>query len=185
VKKPGVKFAFKDTDKGWKALARRAKAMGKRAHVKVGLVGKRAQQVEKVEGEARPLTVAAIAAVNEFGSPERRIPARPFIGGSFDAHVEEYRLLLRQVADGVLTGKISLKDGLSLVGQRASADVKNFVTQGEQVPPPNAPYTLKKKLAKTYRGAAKGEPRTLVDTGRMINAVTYEVVASGQGAKGG
>lgn len=72
----------------------------------------------------------------------------------------------------IVDGKVSVDKALNVLGAKYSAAVKNTVTQGEQIPPPNAPSTLARKLAKTARGSA-GAVRTLIDTGRLIGSVTW------------
>lgn len=138
------------------------------SHVKVGLLGsKKAGRPEST------LTNAQVAIYNEFGTSSQ--PARPFLRPAIVKHRDAYLKFLEKGYSAAIKGETEITQSLGLLGQRASADVKNFVTQGEQVPPPNAPATLARKLGKTRKGS-KGSPRTLVDTGRMVNAITYEVV---------
>lgn len=152
--------------------------------VKVGLIGskKSARSNEK-------LTNAQLAIMMEYGTA--RSPARPFIGAAFARHRAEYATTLRNLMTSLVKpGHKSYTDALNMLGLRAAADFKNYVTQGSQIPPPNAPSTLARKMRRDHANwVAKGRrkagtvkegpvmaPRTLVDTGRMVGAITHLVV---------
>lgn len=131
----------------------------RKSHVKAGVLG---------SGTARKgqLTNAQLASINEYGLGNA--PPRPWIGPPFITNRQRYFQFL------VASYKKALKDGkpgdvekaLALIGQMMVADIKNYVTQGPGVPPPNSPRTI----------ARKGSSRTLVDTSQMVNSVTYQVV---------
>ena len=55
------------------------------------------------------------------------------------------------------TGSSTLKKRLASLGAKFASDIKETVVGGEQIPPPNAPSTLRvslQKLGKVRRGAA-------------------------------
>ena len=79
----------------------------------------------------------------------------------------------------IVGGELTVDKALNVLGAKYSAAVKNTVTQGEQIQPPNAPSTLARKMAKTRAGATNAA-RTLIDTGRMIGAVTWATFGSGR-----
>jgi hypothetical protein len=155
--------------------------------VKVGLLGSK-----KSARSGEKLTNAKLAIMMEYGTP--RAPARPFIGPAFQKHRAEYAARLRELLKSLVNpGHKSYTDVLNMLGLKASADFKNFVTQGSEVPPPNAPSTLAKKMRRDMANwEAKGRrsrkrpgtvkegpvmaPRTLVDTGRMVGAISHVVV---------
>jgi len=86
---------------------------------------------------------------------------------------------MQRLLGHIVDGKITVDKALNVLGAKYSAEVKNTVTQGEQIQPPNAPSTLARKLAKTREGAANGV-RTLIDTGRMVGAVTWATFGGGR-----
>lgn len=139
--------------------------------VKVGLLG---TKNAKRRGEA--LTNPELGIVHEFGTS--RIPARPFLRPSVAKNAQKYEQLLAAALKKAITGETAYEKSLALIGQVAAADVKNYVTQGAPIPPPNAPATLRRKEALTRRGST-GSPRTLVDTGRMVGAITYAIEKGG------
>lgn len=128
-------------------------------------------------------TNAEIAAVHEYGSTAAGIPARPFLRPAIKRHQKEYLAHMEAGLKAELAGETgTLRKKLAQVGAKAAADVKLYVTAGAPLPPPNAPATLKRKQSKTRKGSSK-EPRTLVDTAQMINAVTYKLVDQKTAAK--
>lgn len=156
-----------DRDLGWRELVNRAKALSGKASVKVGVLADSAQgglHETLPNGKASPLTVAEIAAVNEFGTKDGHVPSRPFLRTTFDRMREELandaaQLLVRVVVDGSPT----VAQALSLLGAKLSAAAKRTITDGAGVPPPNAPSTI----------AAKGSERPLVNRGRLVGAITW------------
>lgn len=112
------------------------------------------------------LSNAQLASIHEFGLSTA--PARPFVRPPFMANKAAYLEILRSAyAQAMLSNNSDMfRRALALVGQKMAADIKGYVTSGPGVPPPLAASTIK----------AKGSTRPLVDTGQMINSVTYEVV---------
>lgn len=157
------------------AELRALKAMGGGIYVKAGFLS---TEEESRDGE---LNNATIAAINEYGTD--RIPARPFVGPTFDTHQQKYEAMMRQWLGWVLSGHTSLLQGMGIFGLEMVADIRKYVTAGDQVPPPNAPSVIAQKME-----SSSGSPwgvRTLVWTGQMIGALTHAVVTgkkpSGEG----
>jgi hypothetical protein len=160
-----IKAKIVDRDRGFIALRKRM-AAAKRSYAKVGVVGDAAG--EQREGE---VTNAMIAAVHEYGSPSQGIPQRSFIGGAFDKHLDENTETIKKLVGGIYDGKMDAERALGIIGLKAASDTKKFVTVGAEVPPPNAPSVLERKQA-----MGEGNPRTLIDTGRLITSITHDVV---------
>jgi hypothetical protein len=179
-----------DVDKGWKAILKSARAVGGKRYAKVGVLAD--GKGEGKEGEG-PLTIAEIAAILELGTEDRKIPARSFIGSTFD----EQRAALEQMAtelviEVVLYG-LDSDVALNRLGAKLAAEVKKKITAGQGIPPPNAPSTAMAKArtgqtSRLFKRQPKGlgdalaqvgalaAVRTLVDTGRMLGAITWAVV---------
>lgn len=168
---PSIKIEVKTLDKGLAKLQKRIATLSQSdSFVKAGVLGTKAK--ENRDG----LTTAQLAAVHEFGTRDGRIPERPFLRGTFRRNREAYRGFLTVITrDGVIAGKISLREALGQLGLKMQADIRNTIQQSIGLAP-NAPSTYARKLAKSYAGAAPGDPRPLIDTGRLLGAVTFEVV---------
>lgn len=154
-------------DKGWKALLKRVTPLGEyAAHVGV-LAAKGGNDVHKASAaEGKPITLLELAAIHEFGSPRAGIPERSFIRRTFNEPEgqKELRDLYARLARVVVTGKMSAEKAIELLGMKMVAMVRNRILVN-WIPPPNAPATVEKK----------GSSRPLVDTGQLVNAITYEV----------
>ena len=163
-----------DIDRGWKRLQALSKQLASNdVHVRVGVID------DGKEGSADRggFTNGMLAVAMEFGTAT--IPARSWIGRTFDKKRSEVQADMQRLLEHILDGKISVDKALNVLGAKYSAEVKNAVTQGEQIPPPNAPSTLARKLAKTREGAAN-TVRTLIDTGRMVGSVTWAAFGGGR-----
>lgn len=129
-------------------------------HVKVGIL------LAKGGGKTREggITMVELAAIHEFGSPKANIPQRSFIRSAFQDPTELQKISTR-VVKALIDGKVDLSEALDIIGSWGATQVRNNVTQGDGIAPPLKPETVQKK----------GSSRPLIDTGRMINSVTWEV----------
>lgn len=184
-------------------LVARLKREIRGSHAKAGILGTyAAKEHDPEDGKpAEPITMVKLAVVHEFGSPEEGIPERSFIRSSFDEHRGEYLQLLESGVKAVLEDRKTARQVLAIAGLKMVADIKNGITRGLGIPPPNSPATIAKKLAKgqwnidaqhkkTGRpkeelvAEAAGQVRPLVDSGQLLNSITHEVVvAPGKAAK--
>lgn len=153
-------------DRGLDELKKTVRAIADRnAYVKAGVL--------EGSGEAPPgeLTNGQLAAIQEFGTAT--IPARPFVSSSFEANRDKYKGMLAAGLEKVYANELPVSKLLGLLGTAMAADIKKRVTAGANFEP-NAPSTI----------AKKGSARPLVDTGRLVNSVTYQVVGAGEGHGG-
>lgn len=163
-----------DRDKGWRRLQALAKSLAADdVHVRVGVLDDGRAGSEDRDG----ITTGQLAVAMEFGTAH--IPARSWVGLTFDKARGEVQSDMQRLLGHIVDGKLTVDKALNVLGAKYSAAVKNTVTQGEQIQPPNAPSTLARKLAKTREGAANGV-RTLIDTGRMVGAVTWATFGGGR-----
>lgn len=158
-----VKVDVKVKDVGLKKFFDTAYELNTLGHVKVGVLD------DGGPGSAAngALTVAQIAAINEFGNG--RIPERSFMRSTFNKHRQKYVNALKRMIKEALLGRLRPVQTLQLLGLRLATDMKNTVAFGDGVPPPNAPMTI----------ANKGSAHTLIDTGRMLAAITWAYVTRG------
>lgn len=157
-----------DRDLGWRELFKRVNEI-KHSHVKVGILADDEKGGLHVPGA--DLTVAEIAVVNEFGTEDKRIPERSFVRSTFDDKREELVALGAKLIGGVLDGKLGTLKALNVMGSTLATAMKRKITDGEGIPPPNAPSVLERKQSK-----GKGLVRTLVDTGRLLGAITWRAI---------
>lgn len=154
----------------------------------VGLIGK--QQVEEamkklaeqLQGATRVLvgvpkgagvyedglTIATIAAVNNFGSADGVIPPRPFLAPAIEKGAPVYQRLAEVMIPKVLAGEMTMTTLLEQMGNLAEGHIKQEITDLKT--PPNAASTI----------AAKGSDNPLIDTGSLRQSIRYVIDDSGE-----
>lgn len=148
--------ALSDRDLGYRGIMA-ALARVRSAETTVGIQEEEGAQV----GEGEALNLAGIAAANELGSDDHRVPERSFLRATMDANRAPYTDRLTRVVDDAAMGRQDLRTGLAIVGEVVEGDIKAFITDLKT--PPNAPYTI-------YR---KGSSNPLIDTGRMRASIKH------------
>jgi hypothetical protein len=148
-----------------------AQFMKQAQFVKVGILEDKTKRSEKTKE-----TNASIARVQEYGYRAKGVPARPFLRPSFQKHRDEYIALFERILKASTANPSLLANSMQLIGQRAQADVRKYITAGPQIPPPNAPRYLAYKRALAKKGKASMDPRTLVLSSQMVKAINYAVV---------
>ena len=109
------------------------------------------------------LTIATIAAVNNFGSADGKIPPRPFLQPAINKGAPEYQRLAEVMIPKVLSGEMTMKVLLEQMGNLAEGHVKQEITDLDT--PPNAQSTIDKK----------GSDSPLIDTGALRQSIRYVV----------
>lgn len=154
----GSTVYVRDTDRGFRAILAQVDALAK-VRVEVGW------HADKRHEGGKP--TASIAAVHEFGSVSRSIPARPTLGPTVDRNASTYReYLQRLLSEAVSRGK-DPEGALRIFGARVASDVKRSIN--ELTAPPLSPATI----------ARKGSSKPLIDTGAMRDQVDHRVVRGG------
>lgn len=151
---------FSAKGEGLKRLFGLAAQLKKRPSVKVGVLGSAA-----AAARGGGITQAELAVIHEYGAPGAGIPERSFLRRTHAAKQREWAGLAQQLLVRCAQGRITVEQALGLIGQKASADVRRTITSGSGVPPPLKAATIRRK----------GSSRPLVDTGRLLNAISYEV----------
>lgn len=108
--------------------------------------------------------VAMIAAINEFGAPGAGIPPRPFFRNMIAEKSGEWP---QAVADLVVENDYDFGKFAPLIGEAITGQLRQSIVDTNE--PPNAPSTIRKK----------GHAKPLVDSGHMLNSVSYEVLRRG------
>lgn len=127
-----------------------------------------------VYDDPKSTPVARVAAQNEFGNPEKHIPARPFMRPTIQNKQQEWKELAQQGAKSVIANKATIEDLLDLIGASASADIKQTISK--LTTPPLSERTIQARLSrrknKTHVGLLT---KPLVDTSYMLVSLSYEV----------
>lgn len=115
------------------------------------------------KSEADGTPVALIAAVHEFGSPQKGIPERPFLRTTIQENRDKYVQLNRRNLVAVLNGKMNVEQALGQLGEVAKGDVQAKIASGGFEP-------LKESTIKR-----KGSSKPLIDTGQLRQSIAWEL----------
>jgi len=122
-------------------------------------------QVSEIQGGVfgeKDANLPVYASANEFGTQDGRIPERAFLRKTFDDDNA-----IRQVFDfgsQIYDKTGDIKSMLKAMGAKLVSEIQKSIDSN--IPPPNAPSTIKAK---------GGKDKTLIDTGRMRQGVTYKI----------
>jgi len=109
------------------------------------------------------LTIATVAAVNNFGSADGHIPARPFLEPAITKGAPQYQRLAEIMIPKVLSGSMDMTTLLEQMGNLAEGHVKQEITDLDT--PPNAQSTIDRK----------GSSSPLIDTGALRQSIRYVI----------
>lgn len=129
------------------------------AYVKVGVLQAAGGAPHAGGGD---VTLAEVAAFHELGLG---VPERSFIRATFeDREVQEaQRATSATLARGLIAERMSVQQALQRLGLWAVAQIKKRIK--DHIPPPLKQATIDRK----------GSSTPLVDTGQLINSITFEV----------
>ena len=117
----------------------------------------------KSNARSDELTNADLAMIHEFGSPAHNIPERSFLRKPLINNAEVVANLAKNAIGKFIAGEISLETALGYVGEEAKSISKVAVADG--ISPALKPATIKRKKSS----------KPLIDTGQLLNSITYEV----------
>jgi len=111
------------------------------------------------------MQVANVAAIQDNGSPEQRIPPRPFmhVGLLRALKSSPYLKMYSQLLQKIMLGKLTVNAAYSQIGKFASEDLKQIISEWSS--PPNALSTQ----------IIKGFNDPLVDSGKMMNSSKFKI----------
>lgn len=182
-----VKFSWTDKDLGYEAIRKELEKVGQGSgsYVKVGLMG---DVKDRHQGD--PVGAVELGVIHEFGAPEAGIPERSWLRSGVDRFRGEWEQLRRRLVGMLFDGKTTGERALGILGARAANDIKRHIRDG--IEPPNSPETIARKLGggsaqrvstKYLKSLTNGRsPKALIDTGRMLGSIAWQVVM-GDGSK--
>lgn len=152
-------------------LRRRGDLRGHIHKIETALKGPSKVKVGLPAGKADS-DIVSIAIWNHFGT-SRGIPPRPFITVAMYKGRGEIRMNLRKIAYNVTVNGKPMTPELQKLGVYGAGKIQDQIASN--MPPANAPSTI----------AQKGSSRTLIDTGRMRQSITWALdEGSGSGGLG-
>jgi len=155
-----VKFVQDTNFKGLGEIARRLRSLDKTLLVGVPAGAK----------EADGTSLAMVAAVHEFGSPERGIPERSFIRSAIAGNIHGIKSINAHSIKRMVDGTLDENTALGRLGLYVVAKIQQQIVDGSFAP--LAPSTIKRK----------GSDKPLIDTGQLRASITYQIDAGQEGA---
>lgn len=159
---------------GLKALAERIRGADRNV-----LVGVPADAKPEDDGTS----MALVAATNEFGSEDGKIPERAFMRTGIARGRHKFERLNRISLTKIVQGTETVEHGLGLLGEMAKGEMQLAIKDSKSLFKPNAPSTIARK--------SKGTPGTkgfklsdqpLKDTGNLEQSLTW-ILEGKQSAK--
>jgi len=127
------------------------------------------------------IPMATIAALNEFGSPERFIPPRPFIRPALAENRALWRHQIKQGTKAIIQGSETDLSVMEKIGLSVSGHIRAQITQVHE--PELSSKTIEKRLAIRADKSTLGKlDKPLVFEGIFLNSVTY-IVKDGEEVK--
>lgn len=120
--------------------------------------------------------VAGVAYVQEFGSPSRGIPPRPFMRSTVEEKRQEWANTTAQLTRAAAQGKLAPANVMPALCLAAEGHVRATITKISA--PPLKQGTIdarRRRLANGGAGAKASIAKPLVDTGILLNTLTSEV----------
>jgi hypothetical protein len=115
-------------------------------------------------------SAALVAAANEFGTTDGRIPERSFmrtgLGGGKEDQIRLNKVNLVRIAHG----QTDMATALGQLGAMGAGQVKGAIRRSKSLFKPNAPSTI---AHKTVNGKKGDQP--LVDSGNLQQSITWVV----------
>lgn len=115
--------------------------------------------------------VALVAVVQEYGSPSKGIPPRPFMRTTADEKRAEWQRDSHVLAKAVVNGTMAPDAVLQGLAQKAEGDVRRAISKVST--PPLSERTIAARARRHSKGKASTKP--LVDTGLLLNTLTSQV----------
>lgn len=153
----GITVTVEDKDTGFNAFGEIMMALAKDApELRVGIFG------DALDADGR-LTLAELLAIQEFGTRNGHVPARPALQITAFREEDKWVGLFGEMLRKSFNGKVNFAEEMARIGEVMAADVKRTIAY--MVPPENKPDTVRKK----------GFDHPLIETQTMQNAMTYKL----------
>lgn len=131
-------------------------------NVTIGVHEKEGSVKKESDGATKePLKLVEVATFHEFGT--ENITQRSFIRANDADNYRKYKQMIAEIKDKIIFNEFGIAQGLGLLGEAIRADIQRKIRSG--ISPALKPSTI----------ARKGSSTPLIDTGQLINGITYKV----------
>jgi hypothetical protein len=170
-----LKVTIKHTRKLSDHIMRAHRDIASKPSVSVGILGSKAMEEKKSREKASfdtdggygkrttSVSLVEVATFHEYGGRDSRPPERSFLRSTLREQAKTYRKFLDKALTQIYLGKLTVRQTLGLLGEKAVSDVRNKIRSN--IPPALKPSTIKRK----------GSSIALIDTGQLIGGISYKV----------
>jgi hypothetical protein len=176
-----AKVKIIDRDTGLKDIVRDFSGTSDEV-VAIGVQGTEANKAHG--GFTQPITNLELWVIHEFGAPGASIPERSVIRATVDRKSKEYFRLVEKFTGLVVDQKMTVKQALGLLGEKAKTDMQRAMdlSIGLKALKASTERRRRKKIAavrgkvsESFKKKGAADIKPLVDTGQMKNALTWTV----------
>lgn len=128
------------------------------------------------EGQPYPdgTSVAMVAMTQEYGSPAKNIPPRPFVRPTISKYEKQWANYFEKGSKELLKNEITIEQIFEKVASKAASQIKKSIT--EVTEPPLAQATINARLRrKKNKTVTTGLTKPLIDTKHMFRSLSYVV----------
>ena len=118
------------------------------------------------------VSVAMVAARNEFGDPSANIPPRPMLQETRDREFENWSSLINNLTDQIMGGSMKSMQASEIFGAVVIGDIKKTIAELNS--PPLKQSTVDARVRKRAGSSVGNLTKPLVDEGILVNSITYE-----------
>ena len=120
------------------------------------------------------VSVVEVAYIQEHGTKDGRIPPRPFMRPTVDAHGKQWRAHAREAVKNASSGR-PITHALEEIGLHAQGAIQQAIASGnfKELKASTIAARARRYTTKSKQGNVSAKP--LVDTGIMISSVSYKV----------
>ena len=142
-----------DKDLGWKRIMNSIQALNGK-EIKAGVL-------ESAGNESNGQSIAQVAIWNEYGT--KKIPSRPFVTIATDVSKGWMSKTETEISK-IMSNRASVDGSLDAIGNKMKTDIQKVIGDKGKLAP-NAPSTIRRK----------GHDKPLIDTGKLKEAINFEV----------
>ena len=129
--------------------------------------------------------VAGVAEQNEFGNPNKHIPARPFMRPTVSREQNNWQKIADDGGKKIIKGSLTVDSVLDLLGQKVTGDIKDSIKAVYY--PALAERTVLARIERSsklsrIKGPIKSATlgnvtKPLIDTALMFDSITHEITS--------
>lgn len=134
-------------------------------HIEIGIFGD--GDGGKKHSKGSPITILGIAIVHEFGNSDIGVPERSFIRAGLDVNKVDIEREGEKLLEDVINLRLSVEMFLETMGENIVGKIQTYLS--DMTTPPLKQATIDAKGGKTG---------VLIDTSRLLGAITHKVVKS-------